>query len=92
MARRRVANGGKTGEGGEEVKREVPFSNLKKVYWPKDGYTKGDLIDYYRLSPHPFFRTFGIDRSSSRAIPTVSRASHSSRRMRPTSCRNGCAR
>ncbi|HMA24922.1 MAG TPA: DNA ligase D, partial [Gemmatimonadaceae bacterium] len=24
------------------------FSNLKKVYWPADGYTKGDLIDYYR--------------------------------------------
>ncbi len=42
-------NGGKTGEGGEELKREVPFSNLKKVYWPKDGYTKGQLIDYYRM-------------------------------------------
>jgi bifunctional non-homologous end joining protein LigD len=24
------------------------FSNLKKIYWPGDGYTKGDLIDYYR--------------------------------------------
>ena len=24
------------------------FSNLKKVYWPADGYTKGDLVDYYR--------------------------------------------
>ncbi|MGE5731467.1 MAG: non-homologous end-joining DNA ligase, partial [Gemmatimonas sp.] len=24
------------------------FSNLKKVYWPADGYTKGNLIDYYR--------------------------------------------
>ena len=28
--------------------RQVPFSNLKKAYWPADGYTKGDLIDYYR--------------------------------------------
>ncbi len=27
---------------------EVPFTNLDKVYWPEDGYTKGDLVDYYR--------------------------------------------
>jgi bifunctional non-homologous end joining protein LigD len=46
-----------------EVRREVPapsapaakavpdgpvFTNLDKVYWPVDGYTKGDLIAYYR--------------------------------------------
>src|SRR5438128_2572824 len=32
--------------------REVPFSNLDKVFWPEEGYTKGDLIDYYRaVSP-----------------------------------------
>lgn len=32
--------------------REVVFSNLKKVFWPEDGYTKGDLIEYYRaISP-----------------------------------------
>jgi bifunctional non-homologous end joining protein LigD len=32
--------------------RVVPFSNLKKVFWPDEGYTKGDLIDYYReISP-----------------------------------------
>jgi len=24
------------------------LTNLTKVYWPDDGYTKGDLIDYYR--------------------------------------------
>ena len=30
-------------------KREVPFSNLKKLYWPEEKYTKGDLIDYYRM-------------------------------------------
>jgi bifunctional non-homologous end joining protein LigD len=30
----------------------VPFTNLGKVLWPEDGYTKGDLIDYYRaISP-----------------------------------------
>ena len=32
--------------------REVAFSNLGKVYWPADGYTKGDMVDYYRaVSP-----------------------------------------
>ncbi len=32
--------------------REVKFSNLDKVFWPDDGYTKGDLIEYYRaVSP-----------------------------------------
>jgi bifunctional non-homologous end joining protein LigD len=33
---------------------ELPFelTNLKKVFWPDDGYTKGDLIEYYRaVSP-----------------------------------------
>lgn len=30
------------------VKKEVPFTNLSKVFWPEQGYTKGDLIDYYR--------------------------------------------
>jgi bifunctional non-homologous end joining protein LigD len=28
--------------------REVKFSNLDKVFWPDEGYTKGDLIEYYR--------------------------------------------
>jgi bifunctional non-homologous end joining protein LigD len=26
----------------------VNVTNLKKIYWPDEGYTKGDLIDYYR--------------------------------------------
>ena len=31
---------------------EVPLSNLKKVFWPTEKYTKGDLIEYYRaMSP-----------------------------------------
>jgi bifunctional non-homologous end joining protein LigD len=25
------------------------LTNLDKVYWPDEGYTKGDLIDYYRV-------------------------------------------
>ncbi|HEY2028836.1 MAG TPA: DNA ligase D [Myxococcales bacterium] len=28
--------------------KEVALSNLDKIFWPDDGYTKGDLIDYYR--------------------------------------------
>ncbi|MBC7670915.1 MAG: DNA ligase D [Polaromonas sp.] len=32
----------------DSAARTVPFSNLGKTYWPADGYTKGDLIDYYR--------------------------------------------
>src|SRR5881296_889878 len=31
---------------------EVQFTNLGKVFWPEEGYTKGDLIEYYRaVSP-----------------------------------------
>jgi bifunctional non-homologous end joining protein LigD len=30
------------------VSREVKFSNLDKVFWPDEKYTKGDLIEYYR--------------------------------------------
>ena len=28
--------------------KEVKFTNLKKIFWPDEGYTKGDLIEYYR--------------------------------------------
>jgi bifunctional non-homologous end joining protein LigD len=28
--------------------RAVRFTNLDKVLWPEDGYTKGDLVAYYR--------------------------------------------
>ncbi len=28
--------------------RRLSLSNLDEVLWPRDGYTKGDLIDYYR--------------------------------------------
>ncbi|HSM60400.1 MAG TPA: DNA ligase D [Longimicrobiales bacterium] len=31
---------------GEE--RTVPLSNLDKVFWPKEGYTTGDLVEYHR--------------------------------------------
>ena len=30
----------------------IEFTNLDKVFWPEDGYTKGDLIEYYdKVSP-----------------------------------------
>lgn len=32
----------------QSVQKEVPFTNLDKVFWPDAGYTKGDLIEYYR--------------------------------------------
>src|SRR4029077_15752766 len=25
----------------------IEFTNLDKIFWPEDGYTKGDLINYY---------------------------------------------
>jgi len=31
-----------------DERREIRFSNLDKVFWPEEGYTKGDLIEYYR--------------------------------------------
>jgi bifunctional non-homologous end joining protein LigD len=44
---RAVAQAAPAKRGGDA---ELPFelTNLKKVFWPEDGYTKGDLIDYYR--------------------------------------------
>jgi bifunctional non-homologous end joining protein LigD len=32
---------------------DIAFTNLDKVFWPEDGYTKGDLIEYYdKISPY----------------------------------------
>jgi bifunctional non-homologous end joining protein LigD len=30
------------------VEKNIAFTNLKKIYWPADKYTKDDLVDYYR--------------------------------------------
>jgi bifunctional non-homologous end joining protein LigD len=36
----------------EESDRKLTLTNTTKIFWPADGYTKGDLIDYYRtISP-----------------------------------------
>ncbi len=33
--------------------KKVAFTNLEKVYWPDEGYTKGDVINYYNaIAPH----------------------------------------
>lgn len=28
----------------------MSFTNLTKIFWPAEGYTKGDLVDYYRAN------------------------------------------
>ena len=48
-----------SGRVGTEVERTIAFSNLTKIYWPGEGYTKGDLIEYYRaIAPRllPYLR------------------------------------
>jgi bifunctional non-homologous end joining protein LigD len=30
------------------VKKEMNFTHLDKIFWPAEGYTKGDLVAYYR--------------------------------------------
>jgi bifunctional non-homologous end joining protein LigD len=47
--------------------RELKLSNLDKVFWPDEGITKGDLIEYYRevapvLVPHLENRPFTMRR------------------------------
>jgi bifunctional non-homologous end joining protein LigD len=48
-------------------KRELRLSNLDKPFWPEEGITKGDLIEYYReaasvLVPHLKNRPFTMRR------------------------------
>jgi bifunctional non-homologous end joining protein LigD len=48
-------------------RRIVRFSNLDKPFWPEEGITKGDLLDYYRavapvLVPHLRDRPFTMKR------------------------------
>jgi bifunctional non-homologous end joining protein LigD len=46
---------------------ELKLTNLKKVYYPKDGYTKGDLLNYYNavaplIVPHLKDRPMSLKR------------------------------
>jgi bifunctional non-homologous end joining protein LigD len=48
-------------------KRELRLSNLDKLFWPEEGITKGDLVDYYRtvapaIVPHLRGRPFTMRR------------------------------
>jgi bifunctional non-homologous end joining protein LigD len=50
-----------------EAASRVKFSNLDKVFWPDEGITKGDLIEYYRavapaILPHLRDRPFTLRR------------------------------
>lgn len=47
--------------------RELSLSNLEKVFWPREGYTKGDLLQYYvavaaYLLPHLAGRPLNLTR------------------------------
>jgi bifunctional non-homologous end joining protein LigD len=38
--------------GADSMARTVKLTNLKKIFWPADGYTKGDMVAYYeRIAP-----------------------------------------
>jgi bifunctional non-homologous end joining protein LigD len=49
------------GSGGGEGAEQPVFSNLGKVFFPDDGYTKGDLVGWYRAAA-PFMLPFLRDR------------------------------
>jgi bifunctional non-homologous end joining protein LigD len=46
--RRKQANRGARGAEARDSLNSPVLTNLDKVYWPEEGYTKGDLIAYYR--------------------------------------------
>jgi len=43
------------------LEKKISFTNRDKLFWPADGYTKGDLIDYYR-AVHPWLGAYLRDR------------------------------
>ena len=61
---------------------QVELTNLDKIFWPEDGYTKGDLIRYYdRIAP-TLLPTFSTGRWFSSVIRTAFMAPTFIRRMR----------
>jgi len=44
--------------------KNVAFSHLDKVFWPEEGYTKGDVISYYR-TVYPYIIKYMKDRPES---------------------------
>ena len=45
--KRRTAKAARDGESMRIGKIKVPISNREKIFWPGEGFTKGDLLDYY---------------------------------------------
>ncbi|MFL5471664.1 MAG: DNA ligase D [Gemmatimonadales bacterium] len=45
---RRAKTAGKVERSERPAAGVTQFTNLKKVFWPEEGYTKDDLIEYYR--------------------------------------------
>jgi bifunctional non-homologous end joining protein LigD len=43
---------------------KVEFSNTNKIFWPEEGYTKGDVIEYYRAVA-PFILPYIVNRPES---------------------------
>ncbi|WP_282456208.1 DNA ligase D [Chitinophaga sedimenti] len=43
---------------------ELSFTNLDKVYWPKEGYTKRDMLNYY-YQVAPYILPYLVDRPQS---------------------------
>jgi bifunctional non-homologous end joining protein LigD len=43
-----VEESGAKGPSLRSERQKLEFTNTKKVFWPDEGYTKGDLIEYYR--------------------------------------------
>jgi bifunctional non-homologous end joining protein LigD len=46
-------NKGEDASSPPRAEHRIEFTNLDKVFWPEDGYTKGDLIGYYdKIAPY----------------------------------------
>ncbi len=74
------------------VLKNIAFSNLKKLYWPAEKYTKGDLVEYYRavskwLLPYLVNRPVVLTR-----FPDGIDGKSFYQRMRRCSRLSGCAR
>ena len=45
-------------------KQEIKLTNLQKIYWPKEGFRKGDMVNYY-LQMAPYILPYLLDRPQS---------------------------
>ena len=71
--------------------RTLKFTNLKKIFYPGEGYTKRDVLNYYDgvadlILPHLKDRPLSLKR-----YPNGIRSSTFFRRTRPIASRPGCA-